>query len=83
MEPTEKVILCILLDEWIAHCETRGRSPNTLHGYRRKAARIKGSDDTEQARNDDHERNDRSCVPAAQPKTAQQDSASRVCPTRR
>jgi hypothetical protein len=31
----------VLLDEWIAHGETRGRSPNTLHGYRSKAARVK------------------------------------------
>ena len=31
----------MLLDEWIADGETRGRSPNTLHGYRSKAARIK------------------------------------------
>jgi integrase len=30
-----------LLDEWIDHGETRGRSPNTIHGYRAKANRIK------------------------------------------
>jgi integrase len=30
-----------LLDEWIDHGETRGRSPNTIHGYRVKAERIK------------------------------------------
>jgi hypothetical protein len=35
--------LSTLLNEWIAHGETRGRSPNTLHGYRTKAARIKAS----------------------------------------
>ena len=33
----------MLLDEWKAHGETRGGSPNTLHGYRSKAARIKAS----------------------------------------
>jgi hypothetical protein len=43
VEPTEKVTLSMLLDEWIAHGETRGRSPNTLHGYRSKASRIKAS----------------------------------------
>ena len=32
-----------VLDEWISHGETRGRSPNTLHGYRAKVARIKTS----------------------------------------
>jgi integrase len=41
VDPAEKVTLSALLDEWIAHGETRGRSPNTLHGYRSKAARIK------------------------------------------
>ena len=41
VDPAEKVTLSMLLDEWIAHGETRGRSPNTLHGYRSKAARIK------------------------------------------
>jgi integrase len=41
VDPTEKVTLSVLLDEWIAHGETRGRSPNTLHGYRSKAVRIK------------------------------------------
>lgn len=30
-----------LLDEWIEHAETRGRSPSTLYGYRSKAMRIK------------------------------------------
>ena len=30
-----------LLDEWIEHGETRGRSPSTLYGYRSKAIRIK------------------------------------------
>lgn len=40
-DPPETVTLSTLLDEWIAHGETRGRSPNTLHGYRSKAARIK------------------------------------------
>lgn len=40
-DPTEIMTLSMLLDEWIAHGETRGRSPNTLHGYRSKAVRIK------------------------------------------
>ena len=40
-EPTEVMTLSMVLDEWIAHGETRGRSPNTLHGYRSKAVRIK------------------------------------------
>jgi len=43
LDPTEMVALSTLLDEWIAHGETRGRSPNTLHGYKNKAARIKAS----------------------------------------
>jgi len=43
LDPTAMVTLSTLLDEWIAHGETRGRSPNTLHGYRSKAARIKAS----------------------------------------
>ena len=40
-EPTEVMTLSMVLDEWIGHAETRGRSPNTLHGYRSKAVRIK------------------------------------------
>jgi hypothetical protein len=32
VDPAEKVTLSRLLDEWIAHGETRGRSPNMLHG---------------------------------------------------
>ena len=35
-DPEEIVTLSKLLDEWIAHGESRGRSPNTLHGYRSK-----------------------------------------------
>lgn len=38
-----KTTLSNLLDEWIQHGEARGRSPNTIHGYRTKAVRIKGS----------------------------------------
>jgi integrase len=41
VDPAERMTVSALLDEWIAHGETRGRSPNTLHGYRSKAARIK------------------------------------------
>src|ERR1017187_6069414 len=41
VEPEKSRTLSQLLDEWIEHAETRGRSPNTLHGYRSKAARIK------------------------------------------
>jgi hypothetical protein len=33
--------LAELLDEWIDHGETRGRSRNTIHGYRSKAKPIK------------------------------------------
>ena len=33
--------LAELLDEWMDHGETRGRSRNTIHGYRSKAKRIK------------------------------------------
>jgi integrase len=40
-DPDEIVTLSKLLDEWIAHGESRGRSPNTLHGYRSKLGRIK------------------------------------------
>jgi integrase len=35
--------LSFLLDEWIRHGESRGRSPNTLHGYRAKVSKIKAS----------------------------------------
>jgi integrase len=38
---TQKSTVSVLLDEWISHGETRGRSPNTIHGYRSKVARIK------------------------------------------
>ena len=41
VEPEKIRTLSQLLDEWIEHGETRGRSPNTLHGYRSKATRIK------------------------------------------
>jgi integrase len=41
VDPAERMTVSALLEEWIAHGETRGRSPNTLHGYRSKAARIK------------------------------------------
>jgi hypothetical protein len=41
VDPAGKLTLAMLLDEWIAHGETRGRSPDTLHGYRSKAAHIK------------------------------------------
>lgn len=41
VEPDKIRTLGKLLDEWIDHGETRGRSPNTLHGYRSKAKRIK------------------------------------------
>lgn len=41
VEPEKVRTLSQLLDEWIEHAETRGRSPNTLPGYRSKAARIK------------------------------------------
>ncbi|HUZ10734.1 MAG TPA: site-specific integrase [Acidimicrobiales bacterium] len=37
----EKATLGYLLDEWLEHGESRGRSPATLHGYRSKIARIK------------------------------------------
>ena len=43
VKPAEKPTLSAVLDEWIADGETRGRSPNTLHGYRSKATRIKTS----------------------------------------
>ncbi len=39
----ERATFSFALDEWISHGETRGRSPNTLHGYRAKVARIKAS----------------------------------------
>jgi hypothetical protein len=32
-DPEEFVTLSKLLEAWIAHGESRGRSPNTLHGY--------------------------------------------------
>jgi integrase len=35
--------LGFLLDEWLRHSESLGRSPNTLHGYRAKVKRIKAS----------------------------------------
>jgi integrase len=41
VEPEKVRTLAQLLDEWIDHGETRGRSPNTIHGYRTKANRIK------------------------------------------
>ncbi len=41
VEPEKVRTLGQLLDEWIDHGETRGRSPNTIHGYRSKATRIK------------------------------------------
>jgi integrase len=41
VEPDKVRTLAQLLDEWIDHGETRGRSPNTIHGYRSKATRIK------------------------------------------
>ena len=41
VEPDKVRTLAELLDEWIAHGETRGRSPSTIHGYRSKATRIK------------------------------------------
>jgi hypothetical protein len=41
VDPEEKVTLSVLLHEWSAHGKTRGRSPNTVHECRRKAARIK------------------------------------------
>jgi integrase len=43
VDPTTTMTLSTVLDEWIEHGETRGRSPNTLHGYRSKAGRIKTS----------------------------------------
>jgi hypothetical protein len=43
LDPTEVVTISTPLDQWIAHGETRGRSPNTLHGYRSKATRIKAN----------------------------------------
>ena len=44
VDPTEIATLSTLLDEWIVHGETRGRSPKTLHGYKSAAARIKAPD---------------------------------------
>jgi integrase len=41
VEPEKIRTLGELLDEWIEHGETRGRSPNTIHGYRSKANKIK------------------------------------------
>jgi len=41
VEPDRVRTLSELLDEWIDHGVTRGRSPNTIHGYRSKAIRIK------------------------------------------
>lgn len=41
VEPEKIRTVSELLDEWIQHGETRGRSPNTIHGYRSKANRIK------------------------------------------
>ena len=43
VHPEEKVTLSMLLDEWIAHGVTRGRSPKSWHGYRSRAARFKAS----------------------------------------
>jgi hypothetical protein len=40
-DPDEIVTLSKLIDEWIAHGGSRGRSPNTLHGYRSKLGRIR------------------------------------------
>jgi len=37
----QRAVLGHLLDEWISLGESRGRSPNTLHGYRAKVGRIK------------------------------------------
>jgi integrase len=41
VEPDKVRTLAQLLDEWIDHGEARRRSPNTIHGYRGKAKRIK------------------------------------------
>lgn len=41
VEPEKVRTLGQLLDEWIDHGEARRRSPNTIHGYRGKAKRIK------------------------------------------
>ena len=41
VEPDKVRTVSELLDQWIRHGETRGRSPNTIAGYRSKATRIK------------------------------------------
>ena len=41
VEPDKVRTLGQLLDEWIDHGQTRGRSPNTIYGYESKARTIK------------------------------------------